>query len=91
MSDQASSMARSARDSVMDSAGDLRDRGAGAMRSAQELSSEHPLLLSAIGLAIGAVLGGMIRQSSFERETFGEMAENLRDTAVDTLQTNMEK
>jgi hypothetical protein len=59
------------------------------MRSAQELGSEHPLLLSAIGLAIGAVLGGMIRQTPFERDSFGAMAGNLRDKAVDTLQENM--
>jgi ElaB/YqjD/DUF883 family membrane-anchored ribosome-binding protein len=86
MSDQASSLRRSA----MSNAGELRDRGAATMRSAQELGSEHPLLLSAIGLAIGAVLGGMIRQTSFENETFGSMAQNLRDTAADALQGNME-
>lgn len=85
VSDQASSLRRSA----MDNAGELRDRGAATMRSAQELGSEHPLLLSAIGLAIGAVLGGMIRQTPFERESFGTMAGNLRDKAVDTLQENM--
>ena len=32
----------------------------------------------------------MIRQTSFESETFGEMAQNLRDTAADALQGNME-
>jgi ElaB/YqjD/DUF883 family membrane-anchored ribosome-binding protein len=85
VSDQASSLRRSA----MENAGELRDRGAATMRSAQELGSEHPLLLSAIGLAIGAVLGGMIRQTPFERESFGAMAGNLRDKAVDTLQENM--
>jgi ElaB/YqjD/DUF883 family membrane-anchored ribosome-binding protein len=86
VSDQASSLRRSA----MDNSGDLRERGAATMRSAQELSSEHPLLLSAIGLAIGAVLGGMIRQTPFERDTFGAMAGNMRDSAVDALQTNVE-
>jgi ElaB/YqjD/DUF883 family membrane-anchored ribosome-binding protein len=86
VSDQADSLRRSA----MENAGEWRDRGASTMRSAQELGSEHPLLLSAIGLAIGAVLGGMIRQTSFESETFGEMAQNLRDTAADALQGNME-
>jgi ElaB/YqjD/DUF883 family membrane-anchored ribosome-binding protein len=85
VSDQAASLRRTA----MENAGELRDRGAATMRSAQELGSEHPLLLSAIGLAIGAVLGGMIRQTPFERESFGAMAGNLRDKAVDTLQENM--
>jgi ElaB/YqjD/DUF883 family membrane-anchored ribosome-binding protein len=85
VSDQAASLRRSA----MENAGELRDRGAATMRSAQELGSEHPLLLSAIGLAIGAVLGGMIRQTPFERDSFGAMAGNLRDRAVDTLQENM--
>ncbi|MDB5643430.1 MAG: Late embryosis abundant protein [Hyphomicrobiales bacterium] len=97
VSDQASSLRRSAMDttqdlrrSAMDTTQDMRARGAATMRSAQELGSEHPLLLSAIGLAIGAVLGGVIRQTAFERESFGEMAENLRDAAVDTVQTGME-
>ncbi len=85
VSDQASSLRRSA----MENAGELRDRSAATMRSAQELGSEHPLLLSAIGLAIGAVLGGMIRQTPFERDSIGAMAGNLRDRAVDTLQENM--
>lgn len=85
LSEQASALRQSAREN----ADQLRERSEAAMRSAQDMGSEHPLLLSAIGLAIGAVLGGMIRQTPFERETFGAMAENLRDTASDALQANM--
>ena len=85
VSDQAAALRRSA----MDTTSDMRDRSAATLRSAQELGSEHPLLLSAIGLAIGAVLGGVIRQTSFERDSFGDMAGQLRDAAVDTVQTGM--
>lgn len=86
VSEQASSM----RHQAMDTAGDLREQGATSLHKAEELGSEHPLLLSAIGLAIGAVLGGMIRQTSFERGSLGEMAGTLRDTVADTVQTGMD-
>jgi len=86
VSEQASSM----RHQALDTAGDMREQGAASLHKVEELGSEHPLLLSAIGLAIGAVLGGMIRQTSFERESLGDMAGTLRDSVANTLQTGMD-
>ncbi len=84
--EQAASLGRSA----MESAADLRERSAGTMHRAQALGSEHPLLLSAIGLAMGAVLGGMIRQTLLEKGALGSMTQNLRNTAADALHAHME-
>ena len=56
LSEQAASLRRSA----MENAEELRERSGAAMRSAQDMGAEHPLLLSAVGLAIGAVAGMMV-------------------------------
>lgn len=78
------------REATMRNAGELKTRSARTMRSAQDMGAEHPLLLSAMGLAIGAVLGGMIRPTGLEKRTFGEAAESLRDAAADAVQGNLE-
>jgi hypothetical protein len=63
----------------------LRDRGEVFTRKARDTGAEHPLLLSAIGLAVGAVLGGAIRQSAMESRTFSEAAKALKEGAGDAL------
>ncbi len=68
---------------------ELKERSADYVRSAQDMGAQHPLLLSAIGLAIGAVLGGMIRQTPAERARFASMASNLRERASDAVQENL--
>jgi hypothetical protein len=69
---------------------DLRERGVEFGRSARDASADHPLLLSAIGLAVGAVLGGMIRQSSGERAALGETAKALREGAGEAVRETMQ-
>lgn len=67
----------------------LRERGADVSRTARDASSDHPLLLSALGLAVGAVLGGMIRQTAGERAALGETAAALRDGAAEVVRETM--
>jgi len=48
------------------------------LRQAKETGAEHPLLLSVMGLVAGALIGGMIRQTSLERSALMPVAENMR-------------
>ncbi|MDB5593621.1 MAG: hypothetical protein JWM36_582 [Hyphomicrobiales bacterium] len=73
------------RDSAGARAAALRDRGEVFTRKARDTSADHPLLLSAIGLAVGAVLGGAIRQSAMENRTFSEAAKALKEGAGDAF------
>ncbi|MDB5650737.1 MAG: hypothetical protein JWL62_2257 [Hyphomicrobiales bacterium] len=73
------------RDSTGARASALRDRGADFTRTARDTGAEHPLLLSAIGLAVGAVLGGVIRQSAMENRTFADAGRALKEGAGDAL------
>ena len=56
----------------------LRDR-------IEQLGREYPLLLSAVGLAVGAALGGALRPTESENRAFGETSDRvkrrLRETA----------
>ncbi len=63
------------------------------VRSAQDMAAEHPLLLSIMGVAIGAVLGGMIRQmptagAISDRAT--QVAESLRETVTGEMPQHRE-
>ena len=71
-------LAESMRHDVKHSAEELRERGAEYLRQAKETGAEHPLLLSVMGLVAGALIGGMIRQTAFERGALMPVAENMR-------------
>jgi hypothetical protein len=71
-------LVESVRHDVKHSAEELRDRGAEYLRQAKETGAEHPLLLSVMGLVAGALIGGMIRQTSLERNALMPVAENMR-------------
>ncbi len=59
----------------------LRKRSADYLRQAKETGAEHPLLLSVMGLVAGALVGSMIRQTSFERNALKPVADNMRRRA----------
>ncbi len=63
---------------VKHNAEDLRDISADYVQQAKETGAEHPLLLSLMGLVAGALVGGMIRQTSFERNALKPVADNMR-------------
>lgn len=71
-------LVESLRHDVKHSAEELRERSAEYLRQAKETGAEHPLLLSVMGLVAGALIGGMIRQTSLERNALMPVAENMR-------------
>lgn len=76
-SDRARRMRHDAADrgyAAADNARDMADRG---RRSAMEALDREPLVLGAIGVAVGAALGAMLPSTRFEDETFGETREAL--------------
>jgi hypothetical protein len=71
-------LVESVRHDVKHKAEELRERGTEYLRQAKETGAEHPLLLSVMGLVAGALVGGMIRQTSFERNALKPVADNMR-------------
>lgn len=63
----------------------LRHRGADIGRSMRDTGSDHPVLLSAIGIAVGAILGGAIRQSVADSPVVREAGRALKQGAGDAL------
>ena len=70
----------------------VRDGADDAVHQAQDLGSrtatylqEQPLLLGALGVTVGAVLGMLLPSSRYEREMLGGVREGLRDTAFDAV------
>lgn len=48
---------------------------------------EQPLVLGALGLALGAILGGVLPRSHYENRTIGEYGDRLRAQASETAET----
>ena len=72
---------------------DLRQQGRRALnstgkrvrttaRAAQDYFEANPLMIGAVGLGIGLILGAMFPLSRREREIFEPIGENLRESAV---------
>jgi hypothetical protein len=75
-------------DNVGGAAQQVADRVGAKPQAAREASinliatiSENPLVLGAIGLAVGALLGALIPQSEQEEKALGGMAAQVRDAA----------
>ena len=51
-------------------------------RAAQDYFEANPLMIGAVGLGIGLILGAMFPLSRREREIFEPIGENLRESAV---------
>ena len=72
---------------------DLREQGRRALRgtsqrvrntarAAQDYFEANPLMIGAVGLGIGLILGAMFPLSRREREFLEPIGENLRESAV---------
>jgi ElaB/YqjD/DUF883 family membrane-anchored ribosome-binding protein len=75
-------------DKVSGAAGQVADQVARKTQAAREAGinliatiSENPLVLGAIGLAVGALLGALIPQSEQEEKALGGMAAQVREAA----------
>jgi len=72
--------ARSATRSAGEGAGQMRQR---TMQSFNALVEEQPLVLGAIGLALGAVVGAMLPSTRIEDQYLGETRDQLRDAIAE--------
>ena len=66
------------------------DMGQRARQSAQEVFQREPLVLAALGLAVGTAIGAMLPGTSFEDEQLGGYRDKLRDSAEDLIDKGVE-
>lgn len=78
-SDQASYAYGAARSGLSSGMGQARSLGDNAM----EVFQQHPVLLGALGVTVGALLGAMMPSTRQERQMFGELGERARDELGD--------
>lgn len=105
LADTARSFADNAFSAAQSTSGDLRDRvddagrtyGGAASRSAskvaesaQELLQREPLVVAALGLAIGTVIGAMLPSTDLENEQFGDVRDKLKQRAQDLVDKGVE-
>jgi len=93
-SERMSGAAAQAGHGMHDMADSMRERAGRAGRSAREgfrgmesqygnLMQEQPLLLGALGLALGAALGAMVPRTEAENELMGEYSDRVKRKAAD--------
>ena len=61
-----------------------------ARQSAQEVFQREPLVLAALGLAVGTAIGAMLPSTTLEDEQLGRYRDKLRDSAEDLLDRGVE-
>jgi len=61
-----------------------------ARQSAQEMFQREPLVIAALGLAVGTAIGAMLPSTTIEDEQLGPYREKLRDTAEDLIEDGVE-
>ena len=91
--------AAGAASSVYQSVGDAADAsvetigniGAKAWRQYNQQINENPLIVGAVALAVGAIVGLMIPSSEYEDELMGETRENLVSKARNAANETVEK
>lgn len=90
-SDHARRVREDAADRGYAAADDVRDMADRGRRTIMDALDREPLVLGAIGVAVGAALGAMLPNTRFEDETFGKTreklvrgAENVVDRAAET-------
>jgi hypothetical protein len=67
----------------------VRDYGYGARRSAVRMAEEQPLVLGALGFAVGAVLGALLPTSRTEQRLFGSTADRFKEQAKEMAREGM--
>ncbi len=105
MSEAAGSVADTAKDaagSVGAAASDAVDRITGGIatttanttdrlrQGVQQGLQQEPLVLAALGFAVGAAIGGLLPHSKVEDEAVGEISDEVRGKAEEILQTGLE-
>jgi hypothetical protein len=77
-------------ESVSSTADHLRHRavssGSHLPRAASSLADQEPLLIAALGLTFGAVIGTLLPATEFEKEQIGPQADRLRETAMEMIE-----
>lgn len=66
------------------------DIGQRARQSAQEIFQREPLVLAALGLAVGTAIGAILPSTSFEDEQLGGYRDKLRDSAEGLIDKGVE-
>jgi len=61
-----------------------------ARQSAQEMFQREPLVIAALGLAVGTAIGAMLPGTTVEDEQLGRYRDKLRSTAEDVLERGVE-
>jgi ElaB/YqjD/DUF883 family membrane-anchored ribosome-binding protein len=61
-----------------------------ARHRAEDLFEREPLLIAALGLAVGTAIGAMLPRTAVEDEQMGRYRDKARDTAGDLLQQGIE-
>jgi len=83
-----------ASDRVMEATGEMgstaSDMTQRARQSAQEMFQREPLVIAALGLAVGTAIGAMLPGTTIEDEQLGPYREKLRDTAEDLIHEGVE-
>lgn len=90
-SEGASEYAGEARSRMQRAGGTLQDQAMQMRDSASSLLREQPLVVGALGLAVGALLGAMIPLSQRENEMMGETRDQLVDQAKDMGQQALDQ
>ena len=92
--EQVTSSVKGATESVQAS---ISEAAASAVQAAQSSADKtldtldrYPLIVGAIGLGVGALLGAAIPRTSAETELVGELSEDVQDRARGMVSTGME-
>jgi hypothetical protein len=90
-----------ARTAVSDANGDIRDKageyaaaagdlGQQARQSLQDVFQREPLVMAALGLAVGTAIGAMLPGTAIEDEQFGRYRDKLAGAAEDLIDKGVE-
>jgi ElaB/YqjD/DUF883 family membrane-anchored ribosome-binding protein len=98
MGDTLASTADSARRSMHDARDSVSEAGSSAYRTARDLSDsasallhDQPLVMGALGFAIGAALGGAIPETRMEDRMMGDTRDALKDSTTAMAAEQYEK
>jgi ElaB/YqjD/DUF883 family membrane-anchored ribosome-binding protein len=98
MGDTLASTADSARRSMHDARDSVSEAGSSAYRTARDLSGsasallhDQPLVMGALGFAIGAALGGAIPETRMEDRMMGDTRDALKDSTTAMAAEQYEK
>jgi hypothetical protein len=80
----------SARERASSAAASMTDQSARARERFSRMQTEQPFLLGALGLALGAALGGVMPRTRTEEEVIGRYADSAREAIREAGERTME-